>query len=319
MRLENFESAGLEPIGEGEENRVFVNPQNETRVISERKESAEKNTFRQMKGKFYLTKIVHALLPKHIPDIYQVTETSSGQQTIDREYIVHSESHARLQNAKKNSDVEMEQAAGQVIIDEAGEKINEVDSKLEDLGLAFCIDKNLGNYIKDDSGGIHYLETFNPWQADPVGPGSIEVLFNEETLREAIEKIPDEKTKIREKCEGYLKRLMTLVNEESNMIPVEIDAQMNREEMVKLEAEFASFESNHPIDLLMSITDAGEARKSEERTSAKRALGPLLASLNLSRNENYITAEQYLKFNERYQRFSRAVGMLNGGTVDHTR
>src|SRR5687767_12610518 len=97
MRVEKFESAGREPIGEGKENKVFVDPKNEKRVIAERKEGAEKDSFRQLKGRYYLTKIVHELLPLHIPDIYQTTQTSTGQQTIDRERINHSESHAQLQ------------------------------------------------------------------------------------------------------------------------------------------------------------------------------------------------------------------------------
>lgn len=212
MRIEKFESAKLEPIGQGEENKVFIDPNNEKHVISERKESAEKNSFRQLKGRFYLTKIVHALLPEHIPDIYQTTQTATGKQTIDRERIIHSETHTHLQNIRKLGENEYE--AARAINEEMGESISEVTSKLEELGLGFNIDENTGNYLKDALGNVNYLETFNPWQADPSSPDGIELLFDIETLREAIEKIPNQQTK--KNCESYLNRLIALVEEEKN-------------------------------------------------------------------------------------------------------
>jgi hypothetical protein len=62
-----FESANRTPLGEGKEKRVYADPNNEKRVIAERKESAEKETYRQLKGRYYLTKMVHLLLPETYP------------------------------------------------------------------------------------------------------------------------------------------------------------------------------------------------------------------------------------------------------------
>jgi hypothetical protein len=46
MRLKEFESAGSEPLGEGDEKKVFIDHKNETRVVSERKEGGEQKKTR---------------------------------------------------------------------------------------------------------------------------------------------------------------------------------------------------------------------------------------------------------------------------------
>ncbi len=102
MRLESFASDGITPIGQGEQKKVFVDPKNEKRIIAEIKKatSVEKYSPRQLKGAFYLTKIIHNILPKNIPNIYQVSTTTEGTQTIDRERVAHTSGHAALQEAQ---------------------------------------------------------------------------------------------------------------------------------------------------------------------------------------------------------------------------
>jgi hypothetical protein len=317
MRIEKFEAeaANLEPIGQGNENKVFVDPNNEARVIVERRENAEQDTFRQLKGRFYLTKIVHALLPENIPDIYQTTQTSTGQQTIDRERISHSEGHTNLQEVRKSGGDEY--MAGQAVNKEMGKSMSEITSKLEEIGLGFNIDENSGNYTKDESGNVYYLETFNPWQADPTNPDGIEILFDTEALETAIEKISDKQTK--QNCERYLQRLLILANEEKQKATVEAGIQQVVPEISKLEAAFVLFELHHPVEALLSITTAEEALKSEERKNAKATLVSVFVQMNSLLSENYVTTEQYQKLNEKYQKLNRAIGIINGGMVDHTR
>jgi hypothetical protein len=111
-----------------------------------------------------------------------------------------------------------------------------------------------------------------------------------------------------------LERLVTLANEEKQKTP-----ETGGPEISKMEAAFVLFELNHPIEALLAITTAEEAEKSEERKSAHDALKLLLAQLNSLTSENYIAPEQYQKLKERFQRLSRAVGIISGGKVDHTR
>ena len=210
MRFSSFESQGKEPLGEGDEKKTFVNPENEDRIISELKESAEKDTLRQLKGRYYLTKIAHLLLPKQVPDIHQVRESQSGKQEIDSERISHSEEHTFLQEQRRAG--AGEESAREQIVENIGDGIGEIDQELERIGLGFNIDPNVGNYSKDQEGNVYYLETFKPWQPDVVDVDDLEVLFDEEALRESIEELSDEQTK--EKCRQYLERLLQLLEEE---------------------------------------------------------------------------------------------------------
>lgn len=214
MRLNSFESAGRKFLGEGNEKKVFINPEDENRVISEIKEGSEKDTPRELKGRYYLTKIIHLLLPKNIPDVHQVEESSSGKQTIDTSRISHTKEHSLLQEMRQPGSGSEEgfESAKKMIVDDMGAEMHELDLKLEQIGLGFNIDPFVGNYTKDEAGNVHYLETFKPWQVDVVNKKDLEVLFNEESLRSAIEEISDPGTK--EVCLQYLERLLTLLAEE---------------------------------------------------------------------------------------------------------
>ena len=211
-----FEAENSEPLGEGVERKTFINPEDSEKVISMKKEGVEKDTPRQLKGRYYLTKIVHLLFPNHIPDIFQVRESEDGVQTIDRERIGHTPGHKLLQEMRLSGGDE--ESVGKQLADElqeAGRGRWEVDLALSDIGLGFNIDENLGNYTKDDKGDVYYLETFNPWQAD-VEPGQLEALFGEEELREAIDGITDQEVK--ELCIHYLERLLILFEEEKKRV-----------------------------------------------------------------------------------------------------
>lgn len=330
MRLTPFESAGQEPLGEGEDRKVFVDPEDETRVISERRDSfeiegekgPEKDTIYQLKGRFYLTKIAHLLLPKNIPDVYQAGESPDGKQTIDAERISHTEGHAMLQKARLFD--MSEKAAARKMQKEMGQEIQDVTMSLSDLGFGFNIDENISNFTKDEEGNVHYLETFKPWDIHAENPKKrgVEVLFGEEELRAAIDAIPDEEEKA--KCIGYLERLNALLDEE-------------RQEQKKLQEEYlaglpdctseiARFEENmepllkeEVLSHLHAITTEAEAGADLKRAVAKAALNLGLADLKKMLNETNISDEEYLRLYEKFQTLSRAVGMINSGKVDHTR
>jgi hypothetical protein len=210
MRLEKFESENIQPLGESEEKKVFINPDDESRVISERKEGKEKDTPRQLKGRFYLTKIAHLLLPKNVPEIYQTGESSDGTQQIEAERISHTPGQTLLQEARRSG--EDEESAQDKIIEEMGGEMGELDLELENIGLGLVIHTGVGNYTKDEQGNINYLDTFSPWETNPSNEKGIELLINEEEMRYAIESNPDPTT--RETSHQYLDRLLALFEEE---------------------------------------------------------------------------------------------------------
>jgi hypothetical protein len=273
-----------------------------------------------LKGRYYLAKIAHLLLPKHIPEVYQAGESVDGKQAIDVERIAHSPGQALLQELRRTG--RDEKSAVEKIMEEQGMAMRDLDGDLEKIGLGFAIDQNVGNYTKNEAGDTYYLETFKPWQADVVDPKEVEVLFDEEALRSAIEEVPDQETK--EKCTRYLERLLALLEEEKKDNK---ELQENRESsLVDCKPGIKSFETTLAPYLkedflagLHAVATQEEALRDERRAHTKAALAlvyPLLQSL---REKTNITAEEYERLHKQYKTLLCARGVISGGVVDHTR
>ena len=314
MRINKFESADQKPLGEGGERKIYVNPEDESKIISELREEAEKDTPRQLKGRYYLTKIAHLLLPKNIPDIYQAGESIDEKQTVDRKRISHTRGHSRLQEIRRSG--EDEESAREQIVQEIGEGATELDEELERIGISYnIIDSNVGNYIKDKNGNVYYLETFKPWEVSPGDPKELEAFFNEEELRDAIGDISD--PEVKEKATQYLKRILVLLEEERQ------EMQEHHEDLSpyfkELEEIFTPFLRKDKLATLHAIKTREEALNSEERKSAMKVLPLILEKLRFLGGKVAITDEEYIELSEKYTTLSQAIGMVNRGTVDHDR
>lgn len=319
MRLEQFQSVGNKPFGEGDERKVFVDPKREGRVIVENKDQAEYETTLQLKGRYYLTKIVHHLLPDEIPDIHQVGEAKAkdgGKQTIDRERVTHSTGQEALQQARHEGKDEEE--ARQELIAEMGEEMGDLDMKLSKLGLGFNIDSNVGNYTRNASGKVNYLESFKPWQTDVVDPKELEVLFDEAALREAIDNIPDEKTK--NECLSYLDRLLDLLEEERKGLQEQKEPERPdcRERVEAFETKYAPYFSEETLAHLNAITSVSEALADIKRKSVKIVLGEILTELQAMKSETNIADEEYKQLYAKRNALMRAFGTLRNGAIDRS-
>ena len=309
MRFGEFKPQERKPIGVGQDKKTFVNPLDDKKVISvikgkeerEKLEVVEKNTPRRLKGSFYLTKIAHLLLPKHVPDIHQAGETVGGQQSIDRERVELS--------AAPNSEI------GAVI------------DKLDRLGFAFNVDEHGddSDYTKDKDGNISYLSTLTPWRVDPAHPEKSELVVDVKALRRAINRVAKNNPETAEKCSTYLERILELFEEEK--IELEKERIANLKEygpaLEALEVLYAAFETKHDLAALETIKNPAEALANQEREAAKKDLFVLWAKLEALKNETDIPTEQYSALVEKDKGLRRrAVGKMSGGmngTVDHTR
>ncbi len=317
MRFGNFEGMNQKPLGEGDEKKVFINPEDEGRVIAVTKKEAGKDTPRQLKGRYYLTKIAHMLLPQHVPDIYQAGESQSGVQTVDAERIAHTQGHALLQEARQLG--EGEESAHQQIIKEMDGAMTKVDMELERIGLSFNIDANVGNYTKDEAGNVYYLETFKPWQVDVANPKELEVLFDEEEMRIAIDGMADQEAKA--ECMNHLERLLALLEEERQELreqPEAISIECGPH-VQELEATLEPFLKEDVLAVLHTIQTEDDAIKSKERADAKKVLLVAFNKLKFLQNETNITTEEYARLQAKYKTLDRAIGVGNRGVIDHTR
>ena len=82
-----------------------------------------------------------------------------------------------------------------------------------------------------------------------------------------------------------------------------------------------SFETVHSIADLYAVTQitVENALESSMRQAAKVSMRPLAELLLVSKVKHGSASREYNEVFPRYQYFSRAVGMLNNGKVDHTR
>lgn len=116
------------------------------------------------------------------------------------------------------------------------------------------------------------------------------------------------------------------------------------EEIAEFQRLVTEFEVEHPPEKLFAITDLRvvedmrkvplteleeflhSANLTEEevqnnliREAARKALGPILSKLNILKEETNITPDAYDELYTKYKHFSRAVGIINAGKVDHER
>lgn len=92
-------------------------------------------------------------------------------------------------------------------------------------------------------------------------------------------------------------------------------------EIAEFEEMLASFELMHSLAELHEIIDLRPENAPDHplREPARVALIPIVEKLNKLKNETNIPPEKLEELKERYMRLSRAVGIIHGNKVDHTR
>ncbi len=334
MRFGEFKPGPAKPIGEGKEKKVFVNPENQERVIAEIKKPKEAEfkmdtpldySPRQLKGAFYITKIANLVLPNNVPAIHQVGETIEGQQIIESDRVAHSPEHTAVQEAlRSGADIG---DADELVQGKLINEIDKVEEKFGNSGLERLLDEPGGtsNYSRDEDGNVKYLKTLVPWEVRKVGARhQITLLFDEKDLTKAIKKLKDSKAGpirgAKEEAESYLERIKELYNEEVKAYAAfDQENLKDPEEGIKeIEALFSAFEAKHDLSALATITDAAEALASSERAAAKADLLATWHQMQKLQNETKITFGQYDELDRKYKDLSfKAVGIMRGDIVHH--
>lgn len=318
MRFGKFESAEQIPFEDDEkERKKFIDPRNERRIISETRESAEKESHRQLKGRFYLTKIAHLLLPDNVPEIHQVGESVDGEQTVDTERISNTLLEEYIQARKSGEDKKVADIEETVVA--AGEEAGVLDSEFTRIGFGFAVDVEVSDYRMDQAGNVLHLDTFESWHVDFINPRELDLSFDEEELRAAIDDIPDEGTK--GTCIKHLERLLTLFEEDNQERKEKYEASLVEcgPHIEEFETLLNSFEQTYSTEALYAISSKEEALDSEERGSAIEDLKPIVSVLKFIKDQTDITDEEHDKLQKKYKHLSNAVGFINSGVVDHDR
>ncbi len=171
-------------LGRGREKVVYTDPDNESRVKGifheYKKEGVEK-----IKGRFYLTKILHILYPDNIPDIHLAASNPHMIiiDKVDDQIAVTKQQLGKLGKDKHLADELQEE------LKELNERVayhkREVSKPLGNLGVT--VDSAPGNFTLDANDHITFVDTVEPWGVY----GNKSPNFDFEKLKLVIENIED--------------------------------------------------------------------------------------------------------------------------------
>ena len=213
-----FNPEKLEKIGEGAEKEVYLHPDDPNKVIAEWfPERAAKESPRQVKGRYYLTKIMHLLFPKNIPDIHLIYKNKRQVAVLERKEAdsEHRELHeVILALRKKQTDELSKKFWKKLSMHErkigADERFRDFIAEIGKFNVE--IDSTKFNFGHDKDGNLLYLDnSFRPWYESGTAQHKSIVRYNEDELIKAINALSDVD---REKASLYLKRLEELRKEE---------------------------------------------------------------------------------------------------------
>lgn len=182
-------------VGEGNEKQVYKDPTNSEHVLSIFIENNPKYTPQFRKGTFYLTKVLHLLFPKNIPNVHLV----STKPNTNKADFVNGTSLAEITDSKKTP---------------LQAKKKDLMEGLRQLGIPF-FDFHSANLLVDKNDNLVFVDSFRPWitQGDHRnGNKRVSRLYNVEKLKQAINDKLSPEQKI--EAEKYINRLEQLLDEE---------------------------------------------------------------------------------------------------------
>jgi hypothetical protein len=191
------------PFGGGMERDVYRHATDKRKVIAvERKEVYERSA-RGARGEYYLTKIMHILLPQHIPDIHLYASKPSAAV---RQKVEMGAAHEQVRDAV----IDRKRVEEGIKLSRAYKESLKSDSRVHDLlraikGLGIGVDSySMNHFGFDQNGNVKYVETFPAFSGERI-------LFNKEVLQRAIANIRSGKDRV--KALTYLERLAILAKE----------------------------------------------------------------------------------------------------------
>lgn len=218
-----FNVEKMQPLGEGAEKKVYIHPEDEDKVVAFFREGPKSlETAMSMKGRFYLTKILHILMPDSIPDIHFASRNDDATLISERKHL--GEKYLELSRLNRlalhgemtrNQFVDLSNAG----IDHSSsldrDSLDSLYNRLKELGVLNDLSpQNLG---KDENNDLVYVDnTFRPWRYSKresvYGENGVSKFYNPQKIRERAQELSEQD---RDKVLAYLDRLETLYEEEN--------------------------------------------------------------------------------------------------------
>lgn len=218
----------MDKIGEGEDKKVYVHPKDESKVVARFKEKEENlvETARQIKGRFYLTKILHLIFPTSIPDVSLVAKGEntilvSEKKKLDELHKKHNKLRTQVRY-ENNQSPELSKEYSRIYEGHEDRLIWDdkyIDFLRDIASLGVDLDPSPSNFGYDKDKNLVYVDNdFKPWKIRTNQEKTrVEMIknYDREQILEASDKL-DEET--RGKIKSHLDRLDTLFKEEQEKL-----------------------------------------------------------------------------------------------------
>ena len=193
------------PFAAGAERKVYRHPRKKERVVAVENVSFRRNE-QQARQEYYLTKIMHILLPDNIPDIhsYGSRPSMSVRQNVElgtEHKIIQEQKLANRTKGGRFYDIDSK-VRSSIINDPRTQRLQET---LQNFGLN--VDPYAFNFGFDEKGNAKYIEPFSALT-------DYHIRYDRKKILEAIKNIKDQKQRAR--ALRYLARLDALVAEKKD-------------------------------------------------------------------------------------------------------
>jgi hypothetical protein len=201
-----------EKVGRGSEKEVYEHPNDPAKVVAEFRYAESP---KRLRGRFYLTKILHELFPDNLPDI-SVAATNPHVVIMERKQL--DEAHKSLQKFNIKGDfVGNFSARYKEFEDKIGEdrKFKQLKRELAELGIG--LETAAMNFGYDDKNNLVYVDSsFDPWPCYYHVDDKFERSYDPAKLRNAVNLLEPDRKK---RALKYLERLEILAEEEKAELP----------------------------------------------------------------------------------------------------
>lgn len=249
------------PLGEGSEKQVFEHKDNPDLAVGVYREQIQESP-ETTKGRYYIQKIAHLLMPDNIPDIH----------------LAASDPHMVVTD---KLDVDELRTAALYEYTVGKKKIDEAFARLMDFGIEID-DDHSRNFVYDNDLQVKFSDVLAPWVSDEHSDFLLEPMWDSEKLRASLEALPD---KSREKGLKYLERLEALKSQEirhlieGNEMNFTVNGEVDPKVAEQLKETFVeqywalkhewSFANQNPIQVIIESDDQYRSRGADSPTSWK--------------------------------------------------
>ncbi len=183
-----------ELFGSGHERNVFIDPDHPERLVKEPKKEKHESPL-VLRGIFHLTKILHQVLPEHVPDVHRV-ELPTSRITVERRHLSPQAEEARAARAQAQQEKRKMNSKERATLFRAMAEVQAVDfSRLTQAftGLGVSIDSGgYGNIVPDADGHMVYVDNLEPWFQQETLIRN----YNPEAIQQALANLPQREQSI---------------------------------------------------------------------------------------------------------------------------